>query len=273
MDFSGNAMMPNNQLQRWDLQTRRLRLISDLMEDYQENMRRAMRLIECEMGISSGMDVNMQNSARLRDVRNTSNVDEWLERVSQMTNNMYYPETAEERTDTQEVPFRVSASITTNPTNIRRGFIYTQLLDPQTDETNQGMSILQVLNATQLMCYDLSMNETRCPITWENFEQGQNILRINSCGHIFGHRALLQWFNNHTACPVCRTSLTENTTNSTNRTNATTATNRMRGLYDTNFLSNSFSSSSSSSNAINQLVSGIINNLVNSTMNTDSDSS
>jgi hypothetical protein len=247
------------------------------MDDYQENMRRAMRLIGCEMYISSNIDVNMQNS--------TPNVDDWLERVSQMTNNAYYPETTGEGTpNTQEVPFRLSASITTNPANIRSGFIYTQLLDPQPDEQNRGMSILEVLNATRLMQYDASMNETRCPITWENFEPGQNILSINSCGHTFGHRALLQWFNNHTKCPVCRTSLIDNATNSnsnvnTNTNNLFNATNSTRGQYDTNFLGNllsssssSYSSSSSSSNAINQLVSGIINNLLHNSTNADSDS-
>jgi predicted nucleic acid-binding Zn ribbon protein len=51
------------------------------------------------------------------------------------------------------------------------------------------------------------MNETRCPISLDYFEPGQNILQINNCGHIFGHQPLMEWFQRHSRCPVCRASV------------------------------------------------------------------
>jgi hypothetical protein len=47
-------------------------------------------------------------------------------------------------------------------------------------------------------------SEVRCPITWEDFSEGEQIYKINSCGHIFKKEPLLQWFSQHNHCPVCR---------------------------------------------------------------------
>ena len=121
--------------QRWDLQSRRLRLISDVMEDYQENMRRAFRLIGCELGISSNIfPSNTRTAANLfpfttptptplthegtefvtperfphsfasrQDV--AQNVDDLLDRVSRITTDMYYPGGQSSESEQDDPPY------------------------------------------------------------------------------------------------------------------------------------------------------------------------
>ena len=246
MDSSGNFAMHNN-IHRWQMESRRLRLISDMMEDYQDNMRRAFRLIGCELGISNNVLTSQTNTAN-------TNVDDWMDRVYQTTTNVF--STAENTTPVPETPsfsFNNSPPLTRN--DGRRAFIYTQLLEPRRS-SDTGITNEQIENSTQVITYDSSMNESRCPITWDQFEPGQNILRINRCGHIFGQPALTQWFQRHSVCPVCRASVLQNNTSPT-----TPAEN----IPDTTSQS---SSTQAPSNAINQIVSSILNG-VNGAVNTD----
>lgn len=44
----------------------------------------------------------------------------------------------------------------------------------------------------------------RCPITLEDFVEGDQISRIRPCGHIFHTQSIRNWFSNRVRCPVCR---------------------------------------------------------------------
>ena len=46
-----------------------------------------------------------------------------------------------------------------------------------------------------------------CPITLTQFEVGENLCKINQCGHVFKRNALHRWIYNHGTCPVCRCNL------------------------------------------------------------------
>jgi len=238
-----------------------------MMEDYQENMRRAFRLIGCELGISNHIFPSNRNTAN-------TNVDEWMDRVFHITTDMYSP--TEETTpvpETGEPSYSFNNSPPLSGSNIRRGYIYAQLLEPR-DNSDSGITREQIENSTQLIQYDssMTMTEIRCPITWDYFESGQNVLQINNCGHIFGQPALMQWFQRHNRCPVCRASVLPNSTPPSTpaiNSQATSQTN----------LSDRFSSilrppssegvnSGDSSSTINQLISGILTG-VNSAANTD----
>jgi len=270
MNPSGNYVPYNRNYQRYELQGRRLRLISDIMEDYQENMRRAFRLIGCELGISNHVFPNTRNVSNL-------NVDDWLDRVSHITTDMYSPESQEyERRGLHEEELPYSYTPPTPPTlnrsNVRRGFIYTQLLEPRTDQpTDTGITNEQIANATHLIQYDASMNETRCPITWDQFEPGQNILQINNCRHIFGHQPLMEWFQRHSRCPVCRASVLPTQSQQTNNTTNTTDESTLSQPDPSgNSINNrSTTHTTSSSRAINQILSGILTS-VNGAVNTES---
>lgn len=62
----------------------------------------------------------------------------------------------------------------------------------------------QIRNATQILEYTTHFTQRQCPITLEAFEIGQEIRRINYCGHIFNNFALIEWFERNVRCPVCR---------------------------------------------------------------------
>lgn len=83
------------------------------------------------------------------------------------------------------------------------------------------LSSQQIESAIECLAYDLSMalsyneNNTnsdemvadRCPICLEDFEIGEEILRIRVCGHIFKRNGLMNWFQRNSHCPVCRRSV------------------------------------------------------------------
>ncbi len=47
-----------------------------------------------------------------------------------------------------------------------------------------------------------------CPITQQNFEDDDDVLKINYCGHIFKKDSLVTWFERSSLCPVCRHNIT-----------------------------------------------------------------
>tara|TARA_R110001599_G_scaffold37549_1_gene116332 strand:+ start:435 stop:1022 length:588 start_codon:yes stop_codon:yes gene_type:complete len=44
----------------------------------------------------------------------------------------------------------------------------------------------------------------RCPISHQEFAEGNPIARINSCGHVFSERGLRRWLLRNNTCPMCR---------------------------------------------------------------------
>jgi len=63
----------------------------------------------------------------------------------------------------------------------------------------------QIISATESALFsDISTNYLMCPISRDNFESGERILRIRQCGHVFRATTLRQWFRTSSECPVCR---------------------------------------------------------------------
>jgi hypothetical protein len=85
----------------------------------------------------------------------------------------------------------------------------TNIMQTQPEE-RPLLTALQVDDATQMVQYDCDvMNHTQCPITLEDFVDGEQVCRISHCGHIFKRTNLLRWFDTNTCCPVCRHNLLE----------------------------------------------------------------
>lgn len=146
-------------MQENDIRLRRIRLISDIMEDYQDNINRTIRLIEQEAGFE-------------RD-----------------------PPSASHQTDRE--PRRYYAF----PTN---GDLRFNNREFGGNRVVGGLTTEQILQFTTPVPYEASMNDTRCPITWEPFTPGQELLRVNVCNHIFSRNAIIEWFGRNRHCPVCR---------------------------------------------------------------------
>ena len=51
---------------------------------------------------------------------------------------------------------------------------------------------------------ETSQHNTNCPITLEEFQEGEQVCRILHCGHTFRRDAIHNWFQGNVRCPVCR---------------------------------------------------------------------
>tara|TARA_Y100000389_G_scaffold186110_1_gene206154 strand:+ start:1143 stop:2213 length:1071 start_codon:yes stop_codon:yes gene_type:complete len=67
-------------------------------------------------------------------------------------------------------------------------------------------SISQIRRGTELLTWrDISNNyQTSCPIDLLDFTEGDSILRIRECKHIFREMNLRRHFRNSATCPICR---------------------------------------------------------------------
>ena len=114
-----------------------------------------------------------------------------------------------------------------------------------------GLSNEQINIYTQNIHYTNELNEPRCPITYENFEENEEICQIIHCGHYFKKNAIYRWFQRSTVCPVCRHDLTGNiNTNTINNENAInnniidpSLNNFFFSMYNDNFSDNLISTS------------------------------
>jgi len=84
--------------------------------------------------------------------------------------------------------------------------LFSYFLQPQQPAAanTQGLSTEQIAQHTTMVTYNEDMNETRCPICLEDFEIGEQVCKINACGHFFKRTGLMRWFERNTHCPVCR---------------------------------------------------------------------
>jgi hypothetical protein len=70
----------------------------------------------------------------------------------------------------------------------------------------------EIQNATRPLVYSLSGEpffDIRCPITLEDFREGDELCQIIGCGHVFKSSSLRGWFGRNTRCPVCRYNIME----------------------------------------------------------------
>jgi hypothetical protein len=74
------------------------------------------------------------------------------------------------------------------------------------EETRVGLSPIQIANATENVLYTTETfpEITQCPISLDEFEDGEVVCQIRHCRHIFKARNIRRWFETHTCCPVCR---------------------------------------------------------------------
>ena len=87
---------------------------------------------------------------------------------------------------------------------------------PRMTVENRALSPEHFSRSTELYIYgsstDTSGNEReRCPICFDEFQQGEHTTRILHCGHIFKTVPLNNWFLRSSTCPVCRYDLNTST--------------------------------------------------------------
>jgi hypothetical protein len=86
---------------------------------------------------------------------------------------------------------------------------------PHTPPPNVHPTISQILEGTERYNYTPGrmgdITNTRCPISLEDFQLGDELCEIKHCHHIFKWRSLQSWFSRNSHCPVCRYDLREYT--------------------------------------------------------------
>jgi hypothetical protein len=148
----------------------------------------------------------------------------------------------------------------------------------------------QLNAALETITFHAQENRTStCPITLEEFVEGETVTRIRHCGHIFNTQSINNWFNRRVRCPVCRydirdyrtidasssttdnstnitdnsTNITDNSTNITDNSNNVTPNNEASTTEDTlNGLSNDITSIISNYFATTRLISADVSNSV-----------
>lgn len=73
-------------------------------------------------------------------------------------------------------------------------------------------STSQIQSATEEIIYsdhNLNIINTTCPITLDDFVDGDRICRIKHCGHAFKYSEITRWFSMNVHCPVCRYDIRE----------------------------------------------------------------
>ncbi len=83
------------------------------------------------------------------------------------------------------------------PTTDFSNFFQNVPVAPTEEQINRASSTL-VYNS------DEPLQHNSCPITIENFEDGESVMILNHCGHAFREDAIRNWFSNNVRCPVCR---------------------------------------------------------------------
>lgn len=73
-------------------------------------------------------------------------------------------------------------------------------------DTNSLPTQQQIQQATRTITYrDIeNPSSSRCPISWTDFNDNDQVTQIMHCGHIFLPNEISRWFSRNSCCPVCR---------------------------------------------------------------------
>lgn len=102
----------------------------------------------------------------------------------------------------RRIPYNARRNLITNYLGGINEIIPTNLSSP----VRIRPTIMQIRNNTELLKWeDISGNHQECcPIDLNTFNDGDDIMRINSCQHIFREMNLRHWLRQSPRCPICR---------------------------------------------------------------------
>ena len=180
-DTNRNQNIPSNPSMRYV--NRQLDTIYELILHYNDNMIQYQRNMTQMVSLISMNNVTFRQ--RLQEIRSDRNTQYRNSNTQQRTRFQNY----------RNVPFHhwtfqtpLSSTPQTTPLTQEEINIMTTTLTFN-DETRNEIS------------------ETRCPISLDNFQNGNTLCKINGCNHIFKKDNLLNWFRRNSKCPICRFNL------------------------------------------------------------------
>ena len=122
------------------------------------------------------------------------------------------------------------SSMYTNPSNLQD-----VIVRPTANQLNAALETMTYAQSAR--------SHSRCPITLEDFVEGEQVTRIRPCGHVFQTQSIRNWFSNRVRCPVCRydireystpaqTDVSNNTPSSAGATTSTSASEEIEQSLD-----------------------------------------
>lgn len=180
-----------------------LRILRDTVIGYNENIAQHNRIINSyNTNISHLLNTvhfilereaePRQNTVPIQPHRETTNINQTPRRRTHTTRGTNLSEL--ERIN--GIPYDTFASL-----------VYLLNIPYPTSENRTILTTQQIINGTQLIHYNDTMREHRCPISLDDFEPNERICQIRGCNHIFKTEHLMRWFETHNDCPVCRYNL------------------------------------------------------------------
>ena len=109
---------------------------------------------------------------------------------------------------TSMIPQNITDILTRNGLNLNMDIEGFSIPIPRSNSPIIHPTIDQFFEATERYNYTSErmndMNRTRCPISLEDFQLGDELCEIKHCHHVFKWRSLQNWFSRNSHCPVCR---------------------------------------------------------------------
>jgi len=88
--------------------------------------------------------------------------------------------------------------------NEKYGFVKRTKSPFNTSGLTRGVTI-----CSESDCYD-NFEDSSCSVCYQDFEIGNNMIRLPNCGHIYHEGCINRWLRIKMACPCCRSNLREN---------------------------------------------------------------
>lgn len=181
--------MSNNNLEQYD------KNLNDIIYYYNKNMLEYHHNIENIVNLF--IRDNNNNNSNENNRRNTP-----VNNINNRSNN-----TNNRRTNTNNSSHSnniLNRYLRRNNDNTYRSFYTFIPLSTTNNNTTNILSRLQIETATETIKYSNEMNETICPISFEDFIVDEDITKIKHCGHYFKTTSLMNWLVRSHFCPVCR---------------------------------------------------------------------
>ena len=165
-----------------DMQYYRLQLLNNLITDYNENINEYNRVIRSYINL-------------IRDTFHETT-----------------PVRPEHAAAQEARPVDPAPAPPPNPQYIRNPFnmnafmsyVIYPIINEQQNNLLPTLSQEQIDLATATVDYTDDLSGVVCPITLEEFHEGDELCKIIHCNHIFRKPQLMNWFQRNVKCPVCR---------------------------------------------------------------------
>ena len=187
---------------------------NDNVQSYFTNVSNSMNTINVMLDIMLSQERTISSllATQQRPIRNVSRTI-----PVRSTNRAYTPNTTHLRTSRDFViprHFNIPATQNSeqNINNLARQIINSVL------HTNEQLTPVivrpteaQIQNATSNVLFDSIQDpyNTTCPITQQVFRSGDEVTRINRCGHLFTPNDIRTWFTTSVICPMCRIDISD----------------------------------------------------------------